>query len=868
MQIKEQKNNSEPKENNRSGVVQRRFSLCMYLAAFAALFYPWLLIGEERYNVFSFAFLWRREGTAAVLDLAGVPYDPSYGGGFGICLTLFLVYTVLSLFYVATVLFRKKWNMNYAALFVCVVLVWTCREDYMPGRICKNEAEAILFPAVFLFVSMSECVGRKMIGIWDETLKETLAYQEEERRRKAERKRRLAFPGKYSKLFYEAVWKNFKGNLKDYIMLFICHALVFMVVLTGFGLHSVIKDGDESLKVGYPVGAGKILLESLVEFGTVGVFMLVLLLLYYLKRRIPEYGMFSTLGIRRKTMYLCMGVELGIGGLLSLLAGGILGAVLVEVLKKQLGEGDGGLTPLLLLAAMGVMALFYLVIFFVTHDLFIGFRMGNSADLSAAGEKMPKKHYVFFMAAGACICILKILEYGRNVKYENIDMVIVCFIGIYLILRYGMAKYLKSQRKQGRYLSKIFRQHSFYHRSRSAVWYIFGLCVIQICILGLFSVQLFSTSIIGNPDDLSPYDLVCLAGESGEDASFIQSLRERDNTQVEVCPMVRVIGECAEQPGRFVTTYIYGQNIGISESSYHALKQERESSGYKSTDLGFGKDGTGIYLVHQMDKSSRARPLDYKMAGFYVGTVYEYDTGYDEWGDNMLSEPYEVVGEETSALTGIMCQGERENIVVFSDTYFEQARKRAMALEYPGPTELVLVKTDEKTLKELEPDLEAFRKRHEIDERYDAKVKSYYLKGDAKKRFLAELHMRKVMAELLIPLFFMAFVLLIKIKLMTERTANERRTEFLNCMGMRKKERTSIMRLEMGIYFVTVLVISAAVSAGLIRGAFCARFYEAADILFMLKKIVPFVVCEMAEFGMILFFMTEREIWRLEKKYH
>lgn len=281
MRIERQKKKSMIKEYNRLEDVQRRFSICMYLVGFAALFYPWMLIGEKRYHLLSFAFLWRREGTAAVLELAGEAYDPSYSGGFGICLTLFLVYAVFSLAYFVTVIFRKKWNVNFAALFVCVVLMFACREDYMPGRICKNEMEASLFPVIFLIVSMFECVVRKMIEIWDETLKETLAYQEKERREKAERKRRLAFPGKYSRLFYAAIWENFRRNLKDYALLFVCHALVFMVVLSGFGLHGVIKEGDASLKAGYPVGAGKILLESLLELGFAGLFMLVLLLLYY-----------------------------------------------------------------------------------------------------------------------------------------------------------------------------------------------------------------------------------------------------------------------------------------------------------------------------------------------------------------------------------------------------------------------------------------------------------------------------------------------------------------------------------------------------------------------------------------------------------
>lgn len=232
------------KKKREMDVIQRRFSVAMYLFVFAAFFYPWMMVGGRRYSLFSFAALWRREGTEGVLELAGVPFDEAYGGGFQVFLTLFLVYGILSVFYVAAVLLRKKWNINYGVLFVCVVIMFACREEYMctPGKICENELEADLFPAVFLMGSFFECVGRKMMEIWDESLREMYAYRQKERREKAERKRRLAFPGKYSKLFYEAVCKNFRRNLKDYAMLFFCNALVFLVVFAGFGLQQKDKE--------------------------------------------------------------------------------------------------------------------------------------------------------------------------------------------------------------------------------------------------------------------------------------------------------------------------------------------------------------------------------------------------------------------------------------------------------------------------------------------------------------------------------------------------------------------------------------------------------------------------------------------------
>ena len=228
-----------------------------------------------------------------------------------------------------------------------------------------------------------------------------------------------------------------------------------------------------------------------------------------------------------------------------------------------------------------------------------------------------------------------------------------------------------------------------------------GLCVLQSCIVGLFSVQFFSVFLVGDGEGLSPYGLVCLADESGEDAAFIRELSEAEGAEVSAYPMVRVIGNRGEQPGRFDTAKIYSQNIGISESAYHELKR-KQNPGYEKKELGFDENGAGIYIVHQQDKSTKARPIDYWVGEYYVGSVYSYSAGFDEWGDNELAKPFRTAGEETSALIGIMCQGERENIVVFSDAYFEKAREAVMKLDYPGPTKLVLANAGEAGFKGAE----------------------------------------------------------------------------------------------------------------------------------------------------------------------
>ena len=877
---------------NRMRRIQQRFSVIMYLFIFATLCYPWITVGGERYNLISFAVCLKTEGAASIVERAGFPPDPSYAGGFLVNLWLYFVFFLLCLLYLITVFLKRDWYVNAVVLLMAIVFTYAGMWEYMIATICANQVEALLYSGILLMFSGVECLGRKMIEIWDRELKDRAEYEKKEDREKEERKARLYFPGKYNPLFFRVIWKNFIGNLKEYSILLLCNGIVFAFVVSGFGMQALVKAGDMSYKAGYPSGAGEILFRGLIQLGMVGLFMLVLLLLYYLRKRLPEYGVFKTLGIRTKTMYTCLGVELGIGTVVSLVFGGILGFIFVAFFQNIAGgQAEEWLSPLLLLKAAAIMLLIYLATFFVTHDLFVGFRMGSSTDLQMIKEWIPKRFHIVPAAAGVCLMVSGFVKYRKNVNAENVKYLILCFLGAYLLLRFGIAGYLHWKRKRKGALSRLLKQHPFYHKSRSAVWYIFGLCVLQTCIITLFFMQMSSARLAENTDALFPYDLVLIAGEGEEEDSFLQKLQETDGVEASAYPMVRVCGSDAGIPG------VASQNIGISESTYHVLKKLRHPE-YEKKDLRLDAEGKKIYIVHQQDKGKEAQPVDYydhyvpiDTPILYTGPVCELFSPNlfpAEFTHDLTITSYyirQIAGEETDSLTGVLSQGERENLIVFSDAYFEKAKDewkvtnpltgkilteeefKAEGLKpNQGPTKLVLIKAEKKVLKELSPELSAFKERHRQEEKYDTKVKNSYLKTEIKEQADAEIQMRKSMALFLTAAFFFASVLLLGIKMMTEKRVNVRRAQFLNCMGMKKKERMSLLRSEMRIYYILTVVISGALSAGLVSGSLKARLYETPDVNELLKVLVPLAVCEMVLFGIAVWILTEWNIRRIEKK--
>ena len=115
-----------------------------------------------------------------------------------------------------------------------------------------------------------------------------------------------------------------------------------------------------------------------------------------------------------------------------------------------------------------------------------------------------------------------------------------------------------------------------------------------------------------------------------------------------------------------------GQHIGISETTY---KELNKALGKKSEKMNLSADGKEIYIIYQQDKSTKAHPLDYlnsrKEPYLHIGQPIE---SYGFLDREKIYPTRTVKGEKTDILTGAFRQGSEENLVVFSDEYFEKVQ--------------------------------------------------------------------------------------------------------------------------------------------------------------------------------------------------
>ena len=134
------------------------------------------------------------------------------------------------------------------------------------------------------------------------------------------------------------------------------------------------------------------------------------------------------------------------------------------------------------------------------------------------------------------------------------------------------------------------------------------------------------------------------------------------------------------------------------------------------------------------------------------------------------------------------------------------------------PTKLVLLNVKNVDYQKIEKELQAFRKVHKEDERFDKDVLSCYSKRTTMEQIESERFMTTVVDIFIMGAFLLGSVLVIYLKYESEMTDKKKRNHFLTCIGMSSKEREKLIRTETGIFFLDPGSSCGCYGAGVNRG--------------------------------------------------
>ena len=312
---------------------KRRYivSTIMYGMILIFIQLPWVVLKGKNYSIYAAYFRIKEKGIKALSEMAASVWDGNLTI-IRIQLILLIVFQIVIVLHTVTQWLHKEYYLNIAALVVLGVYIVVNESGF--GMLADNSTKTILISAIIMIFVMAEVLIRKMLDVWKDAKESAEIFAEKEREEKEEERRRLYFPGNYTKLFYQMVWHNFKYDWKDYGLLLFCGVIVSAFSFAGLGIYQMMAKAHRAENFLLGEGLGRILLNAMLPMAVCAIFLMVFVLVFYMKKWTQNYSVFVTLGIRKKALYTIIGIEIVVAFLCSLIAGGLLGNMIMFLFRK------------------------------------------------------------------------------------------------------------------------------------------------------------------------------------------------------------------------------------------------------------------------------------------------------------------------------------------------------------------------------------------------------------------------------------------------------------------------------------------------------------------------------------------------------
>lgn len=197
-----------------------------------------------------------------------------------------------------------------------------------------------------------------------------------------------------------------------------------------------------------------------------------------------------------------------------------------------------------------------------------------------------------------------------------------------------------------------------------------------------------------------------------------------------------------------------------------------------------------------------------------------------------LYPPRTVKSEEIQILTGMFGRGMQENIVVFSDEYFE-------TLKAEGPSDYYLLKVNQNNYQSVKDKLNKFAEKHRKDSSWDLEIKPYYEKNQMVNDTQSERVLKLAVVGFEILMLCLSTMLIIGLKFVADYKEMKTRYQLLFNMGMRNEEQKRILRREIKPFFMIPSILAAGLAVCFTLQMFRLRMYGENQMLAYLKYLIP-----------------------------
>ena len=593
------------------------------------------------------------------------------------------------------------------------------------------------------------------------------------------------------------IYKNFRSNLKNYILFFLSNIVAIMELFVFYGIRSIIKSSitdkvtAEALKTDFQIAVGIIAVITL------------MLMFYamkcYIKLRIKDYSMFLVLGMKKKAVSLLLLFEYCIGCVISLILGIGVGRILLYIIQRllvkyypryiQMHALGYQIYKNVCLASILIMVLVFVILLIWLDGRSLGMLMAEDKK----NEKRPISYmWIILAVIGIVLMIVGIILYcGSDTQYLYAHGGLL--MGLILAVVFGLALFLNLLKKcKNFYYRHMLDLNQLYSRYLNHMIILVLLIVVHFFSLSYLVVQTAELLPLDQYRSQYPYDVIWITEKDNK--GYAKKLASTYNCTVTEVPMIRV------------STYYGANHIGISEKTYRKLS--------KSQALNLKENQIAVRIENSDAKQEDIKDSAYwevystLYAGKYFGKQ-DSDTLIDVKENEDIH--FNIQSICTQTIVGkYSTDGWHENIIVFSDEYFNK-QWNAISLKNDNASELELFTFPTTRREPVCQKLKQYNQKssyHKMGKlQNNLYITDQYLNGQ-KMRALFSMSSKifLIIASILSGFFIMS------LKTLTEFPALQKRFEFFKCMGMRENQ------LKWNTFFEIKILGQIAESVSLVTG--------------------------------------------------
>lgn len=657
------------------------------------------------------------------------------------------------------------------------------------------------------------------------------------------------------KLLGKNLWKNKKKFFLFFSSTFLSVTSIFTLVL----LRDILQSFQSSV-IRLSKGMYGTMIYGMAVIAVVTGITLMMSLRTYVVSRKEDYELLRVLGIPIEIQKKLQLIEYVGSMFVSAVLGALAGTGIVFVLRFVMRQSSPYFTGIKIphlsayLTAGGVCLFLFILCMLVNNEVAV--ETGLASIRKNAFEKstlLPDfTKWISLLGLGFVVIASFVYLWFRDLG-EGLFYIILFFIGMLILWIFGGGAFFRKREVQCEgHPEKMIYWNAFYHRYYSKGLKRFLLFALTFFILFYYALQVAGCFPLRIGREAFPYEFVMKTRTDDQQAKdLLKLLESKYNARTQMFPAVNVVtargDEFISEGGRTGVGNC-GQNIGIPESVYK-----------KFTGKVLGLTGENIYIVFQQVSGDKAHPIDYatlEEASLHFGSAYRLSNYY------MLHytfRPYQIEGSERNILFGYLGRGYNENIVVFSDEYFEQIldgeiqtdldtkqiwgeESSSEMLDRGGaekaenyPDSIVLIETELADVADIEALLQEYELNLPFERRvqglYDATVKLHYNSSDVIQETMAERTLKLITCGLQFVFLIFVMVYLLYLNMNEDFDMKKRQFEFLRCLGLSKKEAAGAVLYEASFTAYMPIIIGSVASVIYAIGIPKLRDYTKAEWL-------------------------------------